>query len=161
MKAPEYDLTAPLGTQMLLDAILRAVQTVSRVKGLDTVGQPEEALVEVRGRQDNDLLDDPVGGESRFQEFEISVAQVAQPEGGHFSVVARIGVVLDAGFHLELKVDVEGREYLGGQARGHHRLTKALPMQVLKKILSQESIFWRFEYLKILLLNNPWLHALT
>ena len=90
------------------------------MKGLDTVGQPEKALVEVRGRQDNDLLDDPVGGEGRFQEFEISVAQVAQPEGGHFSVVARIGVVLDTGFHLKLKVDVEGRECQGGQARGHH-----------------------------------------
>jgi len=161
MKAPEYDLAASLRAQMLLDAILRAIQAVSRVKGLDAVGQPEEALVEVRGRQDNDLLDKPIGGKSRFQEFEISVAQVAQPEGGHFSVVARVGVVLDTGFHLELKVDVEGRECLGGQARGHHRLTKALPMQVLEKILSQENIFWRFEQLKILLLNNPWLHPLT
>ena len=105
------------------------------MEGLDAVWQPEEALVKVGGRQDNDLLDNPEGGKGRFEEGEIVVGEVTQPQRGQHSIIHREWVVLYAGFHLELKMDVEGCECQGVQARGH-RLTYGLPLKVLKKILS-------------------------
>lgn len=87
------------------------------MESLYAVREPEITLVIIWGRQDNDLLDQSEGGKGSFEEGEIVVTDVTQPERGQDSIIHGIGVVVDTGFHLELKMDVEGRECQGMQAR--------------------------------------------